>query len=452
MVQTTDPRQTVAERLIAAAITNSWWLWLVGGLYIAGPALGWILGAMAAWNYYSANHRFRVDPSAFLPWPIRCWLMGMVAMLIILWVGHIQHDLGISQMIKSTAGWAKGWALLALFSLAGAVLPIRLSVIARAVCRLGRQTLLLLPLFLLAPVLELPQTLWVSPMRILGGAGDEYFAAVLYTLEPETGAARWQFFAPWSPAAGLVAVVYILCALEERDLKWKLPGIAAGLAMALMSQSRLALLAIAIVWPLAYLASRLDRAWTWFAAVPVMLATSWLAPALLAFAEQAQADFSGARAASSQVRETLGRIAVERWQNEAYWFGHGIVEKGNHLVEYMLIGSHHSWYGLLFVKGLAGVVALTVPLALTLFVTARAALKNREGRLGFAMALVYLLYSFGENLEVIAYLSWPALVIMGMAVRTSGKTSSLNPASTNNAMLQSPSAWRDHPATPGIAH
>lgn len=417
MVPATDHRQTPAERLIFGAITSSWWLWLVGGLYIAGPLLGWTLAAMAGWHFYTAGQHAQPSLPPMIGWPVRLWLLGMGMMLIILWVGHFQFHLGTAQTIKSTIGWAKGWALLALFPLAGTVLPIRISVIARAVCCLGRQTLFLTPLFLLAPTLGLPQTLWVSPLKILGGAGDEYFAAVLYTLEPGTGAARWQFFAPWSPAAGVVAVVHVLCALEERDIRWKLTGIAAGLAMALMSQSRLALIAIAIVWPLAWLVSKMDRAWAWFAAVPTSLIGTWTAPALIAFAQKAQADFAGARADSSRVRATLGRIAAERWQNEAYWFGHGIVQKGPHLVEYMPIGSHHSWYGLLFVKGILGVVALAVPLGLTLLATARNAMVSREGRLGFAMALVYLLYSFGENLEVITYLSWPALVVIGIALR-----------------------------------
>jgi hypothetical protein len=417
MVPATDTRQTAAERLIAGAIVSSWWLWLIGGLYIAGPLLAWTLFSMVVWQFYSASHRPAAERPAAISWPIWVWVTAMLAMLLILWMGHSQNQLGTAQTIKSSIGWAKGWALLALFPLAGAVLPIRLSVLTRAVCRLGRQTLFLLPLFLVAPALGLPQTLWVSPLKILGGAGDEYFAVVLYTLEPGSGAARWQFFAPWSPAAGFVAVIHMLCALEESNWRWKTTGLLAGLAMALMSQSRLALVAIVVIWPLAWLVANLGKAKAWFAAVPIALLGSWFAPALLDFIDKAQAEFSSARADSSRVRETLGRIATERWQNEAYWFGHGVVEKGPHLVEYMPIGSHHSWYGLLFVKGLAGALALALPLAITLFRTACVAAHSREARLGFAMALVLLLYSFGENLEVVAYLGWPALLVIGMALR-----------------------------------
>ena len=42
-----DP-QILPERLIVLAITSSWWLYLVGGLYVVGPALGWTLGCLVA--------------------------------------------------------------------------------------------------------------------------------------------------------------------------------------------------------------------------------------------------------------------------------------------------------------------------------------------------------------------------------------------------------------------
>ena len=413
---TADP-QILPERLIAFAITSSWWLWLIGGLYIVGPVLGWTLALLVARAWYFGDvlpERERMRPVSAAIW---VWLAGMAAMLLVLWIGHRNFSLGTGATIKSSVGWAKGWALIALFPLAGACLNIRPEVIYRAICRLGRQTLWLLPLFLIAPMIGLPQTLWVSPLKVLGGSGDEYFAAVLYTLEPGVGTARWQFFAPWSPAAGMIAVIHLLCAIEEKELKWKVTGIIAGLAVALLSQSRLALVALAIIWPMAWGVSKLSNARAWFVGAPVLMLGGWFAPALVEIVNKAQADFAGARADSTRVRATLGRIAVERWQNEAWWFGHGIVEKGPHLVEYMPIGSHHSWYGLLFVKGITGLLAFAIPMVVTLIATFRKALTQDIGRVGLSMTLVYALYSFGENMEVLTYLTWPALVIIGIALR-----------------------------------
>lgn len=418
MVAPVHHPESLSERLIVWAILSTWWLWLIGGLYILGPALAWILALIVAKDYYLAPGMAPEHRPFPLTWPIWIWLIGMSVMLVALFIGHDNANLGTGATIKSSVGWAKGWALLALFPLAGAALRIRPEVIYRAICKLGLQTLLLIPIFVIAPFVGLPETLWVSPLKVFGGSGDEYFAAVLYTIEPGAGTPRWQFFAPWSPAAGMVAVIHLLCAFEEKDRKWKWIGITAGLLVALLSQSRLALVALAIIWPLAWMASQISRPWAWFAAVPVTLLGGWFMPTLLAFAEKAQADFAGARADSTRVRETLGRIAIERWQNEAYWFGHGVVERGPHLVEYMPIGSHHSWYGLLFVKGLVGLLALAIPVAISAALCFRAAMRSSTGRTGFTMVLVYILYSFGENLEVLTYLCWPALLIMGIALRT----------------------------------
>ena len=411
MAAPADHPQTAAERLISRTIAAAWLLWLVGGLYIAGPVIGWLLAALVFLELYLGRKSLAIVPAT-----VWTWLIAMAAMLLILWVGHSNFSLGTGQTIKSSIGWAKGWALIALFPLAGAVLDIRLSVIARAVCRLGMWTLIILPLFLAAPFVGLPEMLWVSPLRVVGGPGPEYFATILYTIEPGAGTPRWQFFAPWSPAAGMVAVIYVFIAAQEKDLFWRLAGIAGFLAIALLSQSRLALVAIAIVVPIAWAAARVDRGWLWWVGAGGALILGLFGLELAAIIEQLASDFSSARADSSRVRAALGRIALERWENEAYWFGHGIVENGPHLVEYMPIGSHHSWYGLLFVKGLLGALALALPLLLTLVRLAWTARTGAVQRTGFALVLVLVLYSFGENLEILAYLFWPALILIGRAL------------------------------------
>lgn len=401
-----------AERLIATTIQWTWGLWLVGGLYIAGPVLGCALAGMALWSLYLGK------PEAHpIPATVWLWIAGMGAMLLILWIGHANFQLGAGQTIKSSIGWAKGWALIALFPLAGAVLNIRGEALYRAICKLGLQTLILLPIFLVAPMIGLPERLWVSPLQILGGAGPDYFTAQLYTIEPGVGTPRWQFFAPWSPAAGMMGVVYVLLAAREKHAGWKAIGIAGGLALAVFSQSRLALVALAVIGPFVWTAARLDRGMVWLLAAPLVLALGIFGPMLLEVADTAMNEFSAARADSSRVRAALGRIAIHRWETEAYWFGHGIVENGPHLVEYMPIGSHHSWYGLLFVKGILGAIALAIPLIITSLTLVRRSLHSAAARAGLGMVLTLVLYSFGENLEILAYLYWPALVVIGIALR-----------------------------------
>lgn len=418
MATATDTPQNSAERLISRAIQATWLLWLLGALYIAGPVLGWTLALMAGWRLYAgpalpgAQPPARVDPIVVL------WIVGMTGMLAVLLVGHALNDLDAGQTIKSATGWAKGWALLAVFPFAGAVLDVRPAIVYRAICKLGLQTLLLMPIFLLAPMLHLPPLLYTSPLQVLGGSGPEFFTVPLYTVDPEFHVPRWQFFAPWSPAAGMVAVVHILCAIEDRNIRWRSAGIVAGIAIAYFTQSRLALVAIVIVWPLVHLVARLRLPKVWFVAAPAMLVLGLLGPAVLDAKDRAVDGFNGARADSSRVRATLGRIAVERWRNEAPWFGHGIVERGPHIAEYMPIGSHHSWYGLLFVKGFLGLASLAVPMAWSIVAMTWRTIRNApNARIGLSMLLVLLLYSFGENLEVLGYLIWPALLLIGVAAR-----------------------------------
>jgi hypothetical protein len=427
MVASADHPQNLAERLISLTIQSTWLLWLIGGLYIVGPVLGWTLAALAVHQLYVAPGQAESKRAPKPGTIIRLWLWGMLAMLVVLWIGHSNFDLGAAKTIKSSIGWAKGWALLALFPFAASVLSIRPKVIYRAVCKLGLQTLVVLPVFVAAPFLGLPETLWVSPLQIVGGSGPEYFAATLYTIEPGAGTPRWQFFAPWSPAAGMIAVVFVLLSTQDKEFGWKSVGIIAGLALAILSQSRLALVALIVTFPVLFMLGRTRNPFIWIAAAPLVLFAGFFGPTLIEFADQLMSDFRGARADSSRVREALGRIAVERWSNEAPWFGHGVVENGPHMVEYMPIGSHHSWYGLLFVKGLAGVMALAVPLTASAAVLAAKGISGQLARTAFGLVLVLVLYSFGENLEILSYLYWPALVVIGLALKNQSASETSKP-------------------------
>ncbi|MCJ7420509.1 O-antigen ligase domain-containing protein [Sphingomicrobium astaxanthinifaciens] len=411
MATTAHHPASVPERLIVSAIHATWVLWLLGALYAVGPLLGWLLGGIAALGAYGGRAAFRPHPVLLL------WGGAMLAMLPVLWIGHANFDLGAAKTLKSTVGWAKGWALLALFPLAAASLPVREAPVVRALNRVALHTLLLLPILLAAPMLGLPGTLWVSPLKVIGGSGPEYFSATIYSIDPGSGRPRWQFFAPWSPAAGMVGVMLALLALRDPSRGWRVIGVAGGVAMALLSQSRLALAALLFLGPMAVFVRHVAAPRTWFLIAGAVLLAGFAALPILDGAAQLVGDLQAARADSTRVRSALGRIAIDRWQAEAFWFGHGIVENGPHYVEYMPIGSHHSWYGLLFVKGLVGAVLLALPLAATLVILFARASGGGETRAALAVAVLLLLYSFGENLEVLGYLVWPGLVLLGVALR-----------------------------------
>ena len=169
---------------------------------------------------------------------------------------------------------------------------------------------------------------------------------------------------------------------------------------------------------------RQTRIWLALAGLVSLLAI--FGSAVLASIRDAVDGFKHARVSSSRVRDTIQNIGYYRWRTEAPWFGHGTIVRGPHIVEYMPIGSHHTWYGLLFVKGLVGFFALLVPLLTHLIQLVIDAIRGSRGRLPFALMLNFIILTFGENLEIEVYLLWPAFILIGIHARemVSGKPSS----------------------------
>jgi hypothetical protein len=398
--------QTLEERVIWHCILWTYGYYVLGALYVLAPVIGWVL----------ATHIARRDGLAGLPAATWAWIAGMLVMLLALIVAHADFQLGLGPMIKSSIGWAKGWALLAVFVVVGFG-QIRLALLARAAALLGIQTLCLLPLVILAWAAHAPGHLYVSPISVVGGPGPEYFAVELYGISPDNGTPRWRLFAPWAPAIGMVMCVYFMLARAESNRLLRRLGMAGMLLAIVASSSRLGLLAIPATLGIVWLLLNMARPWVLMAASPIALLAGILAEPLIALQEEVMGRFHGARADSSRVRAALGRIAVERWQNEAVTWGHGAVERGPHIVEFMSIGTHHSWFGLLFVKGLVGVLALALPMLWSLVVLVRHAHRSETGRVALCMLVLLFLYTFAENLEILVYLFWPAMVVMGMAFR-----------------------------------
>ena len=98
-----------------------------------------------------------------------------------------------------------------------------------------------------------------------------------------------------------------------------------------------------------------------------------------------------------------------------------IVEDGPHLVQYMPIGSHHTWYGLLFVKGIVGFIALLIPMVFTFLILLIKSQRHDVAKVALSIIFILFLYTFGENLEILVYLYWFALIIMGIALKPQKK-------------------------------
>jgi ABC-type multidrug transport system fused ATPase/permease subunit len=392
----------------------------MGALYLAAPALEAALVALYCWRLYAVwqGPGYRPDP---VPAGVWVWIAGMGGMLMALLIAHLDWGLGVGQTVKSTVGWVKGWALLAAFPLAGACLRIRPEIVVRAAMWMAVQTLCLIPILFLAALAHLPSKLFTSPLQAIGGPGPEFFSVYLYTIDPENGASRWQFIAPWSPAAGMIGDMILVLASFERDRRLRILATISAVLICLMTKSRMAILFLAIYPPLIFTVSRLSRPALLAASAALSVLTGIVANKILQIIQDSVAAFKGVRASSSRVREALGQLAVQRWREEAPIFGHGIVQRGDHYVEFMPIGSHHTWFGLLYVKGVVGVVSLALPLLWAFVEMLLLAQVSALGCTALSIVFMLLYYSNGENLEVLAYLFWPGLLILGAAHREASR-------------------------------
>ncbi len=406
---------TIEEHLVYRAIVWTWGFWLFGLLYVVGPLVGGVLFLIFVARYAGLLAAPTPRPLR-VPIGVVLWIVGMLAMLLALVIGHLDFELGTVKLIKSIFGWAKGWALLALFPLVGAVLFVRPAVIYRATSKLALQTLILAPLFGLAGLVGLPQDLYVSPLQFVG-PGKEFFDVTLYSIDVTDGKMRWRFFGPWATASAFVASIGLLMALYERAMFWKAIGIVSALTVCWMAGSRSSIIAIPVVLFAMFAIANLRRPQMFVALAFGTVGLVLMTDVVLMLIEDSQNAFNAARAASSRVRAVLNNIGYHRWYTEAFWFGHGVVERGPHLVEFMPIGSHHTWYGLLFVKGIVGFIALALPLAWSILELSLKAQCDRVARSALAVLLALGIFSFADNIEIVAYLIWPGLLLIGIGLR-----------------------------------
>jgi hypothetical protein len=413
-MQSQTPCQNTTEaKLIYWALIATYPVYAIGGLYITGSALGWVvLGIILLRAFVEGENVFSSVP--IIVW---LWVIGMLVMLLSLWMAHAQWSFGTAKTIKSTIGWAKGWALIGVFPLLGSLVSIKPESVVRAACIVCKHTAIFGSLTFLLYSLRIPGQLFVSPLKVLGGAGDIFFTVSFYGMNPETSAGRWQFFAPWAPAAGLLSCILIIFCLQEKDKNLRNWGVIGCFMMVLLSQSRAGLAIFITIVPIFLLAKHLKDPWvliTLGIVVPIVLV---LGEPLYELVMDSYQQVKESRPSSTRVRSALENLAFQRWQAEAPIWGHGAVESGDKLVEFMPIGSHHTWFGLLFVKGLVGLVALAIPLGLSIIYFLFHFQKNSQVLAALCFLIVFACYSFFESLEILAYLYWPALFWIGMVFK-----------------------------------
>jgi hypothetical protein len=414
--KTTIQPENFPERVVWYCIIWTYGFYLIGATYVVGSVVGWILTIYLLFKVWIQTEETPADEKIVVPFVTWVWILGMLGMEIALIMGYLDYDLPMGDMIKSSIGWAKGWAALALYPLVGA-LKIRPQIIYRATCVVCLHTLIIAPLLIVAPILHFPEVLYVSPLRAVGGPSDQFFDVSFYEVDFD-GQIRQRLFTPWGPALGFVASVYFILVLGEKNTKWRWYGIVGSLFMAYICKSRLAMVSLLLTPIITNILARLSRPVMMMILGFVSAIAGMFAPQILSTFDSVMTKFTEARAASSKVRSVLKEIAGHRWETEAPIWGHGAVEAGPHVAEFMPIGSHHTWFGLLFVKGLVGFYSLAIPMMISFFVLVIKSQRHQAARAGLGVLITIFLYTFGENLEILAYLYWPGLIVIGIAFKS----------------------------------
>lgn len=408
--------QNLEETLVWYYITGTYILFFLGAQYIVAPLLAWFLVLYLVKKLWEQTEETPLEERISIPLGVWIWIVSMLTMGLALVVGHMDFNLGTIKTIKSFINaFLRTWALLAVFPLIGC-LKIRPQLIYRAVCILGIQTLVLVPISYVLSIAGVPMPLFTNSIFAkIGGNSTRYYAATLYI--SAEGSSRLSLFAPWSPALALVANIHIVLANQEPDKKLRYLAIIGNIAAILGSASRLGLLCLISMPIIKFVLINLSRP-----SMQIVLGISsffagLFGSQLLTMAQNFKDYFDGRRAASSRVRNILGRLAIDKWHDAPIW-GHGLKSpEGPYVAAKMPIGSHHTWFAALYLHGLVGVIALAIPMFysfISLFIKAQ---QSKIAQTGLALILVMFIFSFAENLEGLAFLYWPGLLMLGIALK-----------------------------------
>ena len=407
--------QNFEENLIWYYIIGTYGWYFLGAQFVLGPAIAWFLILYLCKKLWNQTENTPPPEKVTIPFSVWVWVVSMLIIEFTILVNHVDFDLGTIRTIFSSINWSRHHALMALFPLIGC-LNIRPQLVYRAICIVALQSLVFIIVAYVASLLKIPaETLYVSPFRI-AGSNPSLYSVQLYYLENKSQV-RMLLFAPWAPALGLIANVYFFLAYQESNRKWRLIGMIGSVAMIVVSISRAAWVCFPVTLFLTLFLVTFTQPITQITAGLVSFLTGIFAPQLINWLSTLRENFDNARLASSSVRKVLGEIGIYRWWNEAPIWGHGIQDVGPQVVERMPIGSHHTWVGLLFTYGLVGFIAQATPLLWSFLDLLIKAQKSKTARAGLSTILVLVIMSFAENIEYLAYLYWPGLLIMGIAFK-----------------------------------
>jgi hypothetical protein len=407
--------QNFEESLIWYVIIGTYGIYVLGLLFPVYSSLAWILGGYVVFKILLETKKTPESEKIRIPWITWLWGICSLITLVATYAGITDFNLGRTALLRAILGWLTSTAVIPLFLLSGC-LNIRPKLIYRAVCILCLQSLIAIPIAYGAYAANLPGILYTSPIERLIQNGPIFYNVGFYASDYGIDNVRLFLFTPWCPALGLVSNVFFFMVLQESNKKWRYIGIVGAIAMNIVSLSRAAAVSLPLVLITMWALKNFHRPRVQITAgIASFIAGIFSYPLTNAATEFVDAFYSS-RADSSRVRAALQRVGIEGWKEAPIW-GHGTQKPGPPVLANLPIGSHHTWVGLLYTKGLVGFMALLVPVLwsfIQLLINAR---HSKIAETSLSILLVLLLFSVGEQIDVLGYICWPGLVIMGIAFK-----------------------------------
>ncbi|PZV06831.1 MAG: capsular biosynthesis protein [Leptolyngbya sp.] len=411
--------RNLEESVIYYGIVGTYVWFFLGAPFLLVGVAGWILLGYLLLKHFFWKDLFDTEesPPVTIPTGVWVWVVASLIILLALMVGLLKLDANLVRLVKSFINnYMRTWGLLALFPLIGCF-HIRPQILYRAVCWVAVQSLIVVPFcyILMNAGVEMP-LYTVGILAKIGGFSDRYYAVGMYFQDGVSGAYRLTLYAPWAPALAFSSIVHLWLAYYEKNQVLRWIGIITNALLVVCSSSRLGLLCL-IVLPIARLGlTNLTRP-VWLAAASVgTFAVGLFGFRIITAIGNFKAFFDSQRSTSSELRDVLARIALYRWQESPIW-GHALKDEGSELTNFMPIGSHHTWFGILFTHGIVGTAALTFAIAYTLIDLLIKAQVSKIAQSALMILLTIMAFSFGENLETLAYVYWPGLVMLGIGLK-----------------------------------
>jgi hypothetical protein len=408
--------QNLPEKLIWYYIVGTYIVYYLGAQYLLAPLLATFLVLYLFWQWWNQTAATPLDEKITVSLSVWVWVVAILVLEVATIFSHSDFNLGLKRFIETSADWSRTWALFAFFPLVGS-LKIRPPLIYRAICILCLQSLILVIFGSLANLIGIPKITYNSPLGSLplNGGEMQYEVDLIHSVIND----RLRLFAPWSPALGVTSNIYFFLVLPEQNKKWRWIGMVGAITMIVGSVSRTALICLPTVLLLEWIFTNFLRPWVQFIAGGLSFIVGIYLPTLLEFLNTLKENVRNFRAGSSKARDIVERIAVDRWWKEAPIWGHGIAEPGPVWLKSVPIGTHHTWFGLLFTHGLVGCVAFAAALFWSFIDLLIKAQHHENARIGLKIVLVLMIFSFSEHLNGSVFVFWPGLVMLGIAFKES---------------------------------